>query len=358
MRADALLDPGEFPGRNERLGRFQPVQDVHHFLKEVSPMRRLWISGTVFLLLLFILSSAWAQKTVRLSIATGSTGGIYYSIGRSLADILSKYIPYLEATAKVTTASVDNCLLVGKRKADLAFTMADTAWNAFQGKKPFNEKMVLRTAAVLYPSTVHVATVEGRGIEKVVDLKGKKVSTGSPGSETEVMALRILEACGLDSNKDLTREKMSLSESVRAMKDGKMDAFFWVGGLPTAAIADLGTTPGVKMKLIGAAEAIPKMRERYGPFYVTGVIPAKTYPRQITEIPTVVVWNLLVCSETMKESLAYDIVKTLFDHKPELVASDREASNLSLKHQAGGESPVPFHPGVVRYFTEKGLAIK
>jgi len=320
-------------------------------------MTRLWVSGTCFLLFVFSLSSAWAQKTVHLSIATGSKEGIYYSIGWSLADILSKYIPYLEATAKVTTASVDNCLSVGKKRADLAFTMADAAWDAYQGKNPFKEKMALRTVAVLYPSTMHVVTIEGEGIEKVGDLKGKRVSTGSPGSGTEVMAMKVLGAYGLDPNKDLSREKMSVSESVRAMKDGKIDAFFWVGGLPTAAIADLGTTPGVKIKLIGAAEAIPKMREKYGPFYIAEVIPAKTYPRQNTDIPTVVVWNLLVCNETLKENVAYDIVKTLFDHKPELVASHREASNLSLNHQAGGDSPISFHPGAIRYFAEKGLKI-
>ena len=310
-----------------------------------------------FLLFVFSLSSAWAQRTVRLSIATGSTEGVYYSVGRSLADILSKYIPYLEAMAEVTPASVDNCLFVGQKKADLALTVADIAWDAYQGKKPFKEKMALRTVVVLFPNTMHVVTIEGKGIEKIKDLRGKKVSTGSPGSGTEVMALRLLGAYGLDPNRDLIREKMSVSESVRAMKDGKIDAFFWVGGLPTAAIVDLGITPGVKMKLVGAAEVIAKMRETYGPFYLTGVIPSKTYPGQTTEIPAAVVWNLLVCNETMKENLAYDIVKTLFDRRSELVASHREAGNLSLEHQAGGGSPIPFHPGAIRYFTEKGLRI-
>jgi len=358
MRANTLPDPGEFSGRNETFVRFQPARNVDHFRKEVLPMRRLWISGTFFLFFLFSLSSAWAQKTVRLSIATGSTGGIYNSTGCSLADILSKYIPYLKATAWVTTASVDNCLFVGKQKMDLAFTMADTAWDAYQGKKPFKEKMALRTVAVLYPSTMHVVTGEGKGIENVTDLKGKKISTGNPASATEIMALRVLGAYGLNPNRDITRERWSVSESANALKDGKIDAFFWVGGLPTAAIADLGTTPGVKMKLIGHAEAVPKMRERYGPFYVTGVIPAKTYPGQTTEIPALVVWNLLVCNETMKEDLAYDIVKTLFDHKSELAAARGEANNLSLEHQTGGGSPIPFHPGAIRYFREKGLDIK
>ena len=320
-------------------------------------MRRLWVLGIIFSFV-FSLPSAWAQKTVRLSIATGGTGGVYYPLGGGMANVLSKYIPYAEATAEVTTASVDNCLLVGQGKADLALIMADTGLDAYQGKAQFKEKVPLRTVAVLYPNNMHMVTVEGKGIEKITDLKGKRVSTGAPGSGTEVMALRVIEAYGLDPNKDMTRDRLSVSESAGALKDGKIDAFFWVGGLPTAAITDLGATPGVKMKLIGHAEAVPKMREKYGPLYVKGVIPAKTYPGQSMEIPIAVVWNLLVCNENMKESLAYDIVKTLFDHKPELVASHREASNLSLEHQAGGGSPIPFHPGAIRYFTEKGLKIK
>jgi TRAP transporter TAXI family solute receptor len=320
-------------------------------------MRRLWVLGIIFSFVLSLFP-AWAQKTVRLSIATGGTGGVYYPIGGSMANVLSKYVPYLEATAEVTTASVDNCILVGKGKAELAFTIADRAWDAYQGKTPFKEKILLRTALVLYPNNMHLVTLEGKGIEKVTDLKGKRVSTGAPGSGTEVMALRVIAAYGLDANKDMTRDKLSVSESAGALKDGKIDAFFWVGGLPTAAITDLGATPGMKMKLIGHAEAVPKMREKYGPLYVRGVIPAKTYPGQSMEIPIVVVWNLLVCNENMKESLVYDIVKTLFNHKPELVASHREATNLSLEHQAGGDSPIPFHPGAVRYFTEKGLKIK
>jgi hypothetical protein len=244
------------------------------------------------------------------------------------------------------------------KKADLALIMADTAWNAFQGKTQFKEKIALRTIAVLYPNNMHIVTVEGKGIEKVTDLKGKRVSTGAPGSGTEVMALRVIEAYGLVPNKDMTRDKLSVSESAGALKDGKIDAFFWVGGLPTAAITDLGATPGVKIKLIAHADAVPKMREKYGPLCVKGVIPAKTYPGQPGDVPISVVWNVLICNENMKDGLAYDLVKTLFEHKPELVISHREASSLSLEHQVGGGSPIPFHPGAIRYFAEKGLKIK
>jgi TRAP transporter TAXI family solute receptor len=320
-------------------------------------MKRIFVLGFILLFVVGV-SSAWAQKTTRLSIATGGTGGVYYPLGGGMANVISKYIPYVEATAEVTTASVDNCLLVGAGKADLALIMADTGWDAYQGKAKFRDKIPLRTVAVLYPNNMHIVTLEGKGIEKVTDLRGKRVSTGAPGSGTEVMALRVIEAYGLDPTKDMTRDKLGVSESAGALKDRKIDAFFWVGGLPTAAITDLGATPGIKMKLIGHADAVSRMRETYGPIYVKGMIPAKTYPGQSAEVPISVVWNLLVCNEKMKESVVYDILKTFFDHKPELVASHREASVISPELQAGGGSPIPFHPGAIRYLSEKGIKIK
>src|SRR5512136_1137514 len=188
------------------------------FLKGGFPMRRLWILGVVFSFV-FSLSPAWAQKTVRLSVATGGTGGVYYPLGGGMANVLSKYIPYAEATAEVTTASVDNCRLIGAGKGELALIMADTGWDAYQGRAQFKEKVPLRTVAVLYPNNMHVVTLEGKGIEKVTDLKGKRVSTGAPGSGTEVMALRVIEAFGLDPTKDMTRDKLGVSESAGALKD-------------------------------------------------------------------------------------------------------------------------------------------
>jgi len=320
-------------------------------------MRQLFVF-TIIVVLVFSFSSVWAQKSVRLSIATGGTGGVYYPLGGGMANIISKNIPYTEATAEVTTASVDNCRLVGAGKAELALIMADTGWDAYMGRAQFKEKVPLRTVAVLYPNNMHIVTLEGKGIEKVTDLKGKRVSTGAPGSGTEVMALRVIEAYGLDPTKDMTRDKLSVSESAGALKDRKIDAFFWVGGLPTASVTDLGATPGIKMKLIGHADAVSKMRETYGPIYVRGIIPAKTYPGQTADAPIAVVWNLLVCHENMKGDLAYDIVKTLFDRKPELITVHGEAKHITLEPQAAGGSPIPLHPGAIRYFTEKGLKIK
>ena len=295
------------------------------------------------------------QKPVRLSIATGGTGGVYYPLGGGLANVLSKSLPSVEATAEVTSASVDNIKLIGAGKADLAFSLADTASDGFNGTGKFKEKVPVRAVAVLYANKSQWVTVEGRGIEKMQDLKGKRISTGAPGSGTETIALRILEAYGIDPDKDVKREKLSVAESVNAIKDKKIDAFFWSGGVPTAAVTDLAATPGNTIRLIDHSEAIPKLVQKYGALYVKGVIPAKSYPGQVKDAQVADVWNVLVVHEKMDEKLVYDIVKTIFEKKADLVAVHSEAANLQLSSQYQGGSPVPFHPGAVRYFSEKGL---
>ena len=303
-----------------------------------------------------IAGSALAQT--RISIATGGTGGVYYPLGGGIANVLSKYVPNMQATAEVTGASVDNMKLVGAGKAEVGFTMADTAWDAYQGQDKFKDnKQAVRALVVFYPNLTHVVTVEGKGINTMADLKGKRISTGSPGSGTEVMAFRILEAYGIDKDKDVKRERLSVAESVNALKDGKIDALIWVGGIPTPAITDLAATPNTKIKLIDHADAVDKMRAKYGPLYVKDTIAAKSYPGQDKENTNLTVWNILVVNEKADEKVVYDIVKTMFEKKAEIVAVHKDASYLSLDNQLTGGSPIPFHPGALKYFKEKGLKV-
>jgi TRAP transporter TAXI family solute receptor len=210
---------------------------------------------------------------------------------------------------------------------------------------------------VLYPNRMHVVSTQGRNVTKMADLKGKRVSTGSPGSATEVMAFRVIEAAGLDRDKDMTRERLSVAESANALKDGKIDAFFWVGGLPTASVTDVGATPNVKIALIDTADLVEKMNAKYDGIYSKGVIPAKTYPGQDKDNPVAVVQNILVASESMPDDVAYGIVKTLMEKKPELVAVHREAENFTIENQQKQNTSVPFHPGAAKYFNEKGAKL-
>jgi TRAP transporter TAXI family solute receptor len=294
------------------------------------------------------------QKTI--AIGTGGTGGVYYPLGGGLANVLSKNLPGVQATAEVTGGSVDNLKLLGSGQSEIAFSMADAALDAVNGEDKFKSgKIPVRTLMVLYPNRMHVVTVDGTGIEKMSDLKGKRVSTGSPGSATEVMAFRVIEAAGLDKDKDMRRERLGVAESVNAIKDRKIDAFFWVGGLPTAAVTDLGATPGVKIKLIDHADVVGKMNAKYGPLYAAAVIPAKTYPGQDRDNQITVVWNILATNDKMPDDLAYTIVKTIFDKKADLVAVHREAEAIDYKSQLMGNSPIPWHPGALKYFAEQGV---
>ena len=316
-----------------------------------------WIATLAVAMAAFGLASAGAQdKKTRISIGTGGTGGVYYPLGGGLAAVISKFVPGVEATAEVTAGSIANLQLIGGGKSELGFTMADSAWDAYNGLDKFSGKKVpLRTLVVFYPNRMHVVTIEGTGINKFADLKGKRVSTGAPASGTEIMAMRLIEAMGLDPNKDMTRERLSVAESVNAVKDRKIDALFWVGGVPTPSITDLAATPGVKIKLIDHGDGAEGMRKKIGPIYVKNKILANAYPGQATDTTNVDVWNLLVVPEGADEQLVYNITKTMFEKKEELVKVHKDASFLDLANQTPNASPIPFHPGSVRYFKERGL---
>lgn len=309
--------------------------------------------------LLVLAAPAGAQEKINLSIGTGGTGGVYYPLGGGIANVLSKHVPGMEATAEVTGGSVDNLKLIGTGKPYIGFTMADAAQDAFRGEDKFKSgKIDLRTLMVAYPNRMHVVTIEGTGIAKMADLKGKRVSTGSPGSATEVMAFRIIEAAGLDKDRDMTRERLGVAESVNAIKDRKIDAFFWVGGLPTAAVTDLAATPGVKIKLIDHASLVPAMNRKYGNLYTEDVIPKTTYTGMAADNHQATVWNLIVANASLSDQAAYKVVKAIFEHRDELVAVHKEAVNFSLDKQKQSNSPMPFHPGAVKYFTEKGVKVQ
>ena len=319
-------------------------------------MKVLKATAMVGVALCVCLGAAVAQSGKSIAIGTGGTGGVYYPLGGALANVLSKYLPGIQATAEVTGGSVDNLKLIGSGQSEIAFSMADAALDAFNGQDKFSSgKVPLRTLMVLYPNRMHAVTIEGTGIDKMADLKGKRVSTGAPGSATEVMAFRLIEAVGLDKDKDMRRERLSVAESVNAIKDRKIDAFFFVGGIPTAGVTDLAATPGVKMKLIDHADAVAKMNTKYGNLYSTDTIKAGSYPGQDKDNQITSVQNILVSNASMADKIAYDIVKTFIEHRDDLIAVHGEAKAIELANQVPKNSPIPWHPGAVKYFTEKGV---
>ena len=286
-----------------------------------------------------------------LNVVTGPTGGVYIVYGAGLADVLTKRMK-VAASAQQTTASVDNMKFIGQGKADLAFTLADTAFDATQGKAPqFTEKVDAKALAVLYTNYTQIVAKDGAGINTVADLKGKRVSVGLAGSGTEIIANRVFDVYGLDPGKDIQRERLGPADSANALRDGKLDAFFFSGGLPTAAILDLANA--VKVKLIDHADGIKRMSDKYGPFYVPVKIPAGTYKNE-SDVIVSGVQNLLVVNAKFDAQFAAAILRTIFDNKADLEVIHAEAKNLKLETATVG-SPLEFHPGAIEYYKSKNV---
>lgn len=289
----------------------------------------------------------------RISIATGGTGGVYYVLGGALARVLSRDVPRLEATAEVTSASVENLNFVAQRSADVAFTLADSAFDAVRGRGRFAQPLPLRTLAALYPNVTHIVASAGGPVRTVEDLRGRRVSTGSPNSGTELIAERVLRAAGVDPRQDLTRERLGFGESVAALRDGRIDAFFASAGMPAAAVLDAASSPGARVLLLSDAHLVDRLVAEHGPLYAVATIPEGAYPG-LAAAQVSSVRNLLVVREDMPADLAYEITRALFEKKDELAAAHPAARELDPR--TGAESAVmEYHPGAARYYEEVGV---
>jgi len=292
----------------------------------------------------------------RLSIATGGTGGVYYPYGGAIARVITEHLPGVEATAEVTAASVDNLKLIRDHKSDIAFSLADTLDDAVAGRGAFIRRgpVPARVLAVLYSNYTHLVASGPSGVGRIADLAGKHVSIGAAGSGTELIATRLLRAAGLDPGRDVTPVSLGVSQSVDALKDGKIDAFFWSGGVPTASVLDLASTSGVTWRLVANDDALGPLQQAYGPsLYSRLTVPRDAYPGLPGDVAVVGVSNLLAVHEDMPEQLAYDITRLLFEHQAELIAVHAEAARLKPASETTA-SPTPFHPGAIRYYRERG----
>ncbi len=313
-----------------------------------------WAFFVSALLVLAPACSRGSSDVRYISIATGGTGGVYYPYGGGIAKILNESLPGIRATAEVTSASVDNLKLIRDGRADLAFTLADTLAEAVAGRGPFAGRPVPATSlAVLYTNYTHVIALGSSNIRSIADLRGRVVSTGSPGSGTEIIATRVLRAAGLDPDGDVTRQGLGVSESTGALKDGKIAAFFWSGGLPSAAVQDLAHTTGITIRMIPTGDLVARLQQEHGALYFAATVPAAAYPGIDADVPVVGVANVLVANASMPEPLAHDITRLLFEKQADLSRIHPEARHLSLVRASIG-SPAPFHPAAVRFYRDKG----
>jgi TRAP transporter TAXI family solute receptor len=302
---------------------------------------------------------ARAQAAQQLAIATGTTGGVYYPLGGALANYLSRGIPGMSATVEVTGGSVANLQLLGANRVGMIITQVDAAVDAVRGNDRFRGRPVAaRAIAVLYTNRMQVVTVASTGIRTMADLRGKRVSTGAPGSATEVMAFRLIEAAGLDRDADFrARERLSPAESTNAIKDGKLDAYFFVSGFPTSAITDLGATPGVQLVLIDHDEFVPRIVEKYGPVYFPEVIPAGSYPGQTTPNRQMSVANVVAVRDDMPAALVTQIVQIMWNSREDWARVHSAARDFKLEGQKTAAAGIPWHPAAQAFWTAQGAQL-
>jgi uncharacterized protein len=287
----------------------------------------------------------------RLSIATGGSGGVYQVYGGGLADLLSDELPDSPTTAETTSASVDNLLLVANGDSDIAFSLADSAVDAVRGQKTFDEALPLRALGTLYPNITQVVVMADSDVETIEDLRDKTVSVGSPGSGTEVIALRLLEAAHLDPDEDITRRGLGVGESVQALRDGSIDAFFWSGGVPTGAVTDLATTDDIR--LLDIEQYRDFLLSDYSFAYESATVEDDEYAG-VEGVRTIGVPNVLMVHEDMSEELAYEIPKALYEGKNRLATVVPAAESLDPDEGREVVDPIELHPGAQRYYREQG----
>ena len=316
--------------------------------------RRAPLVLTLVLTLATMLAACGAQGAGggggRLSIATGGSGGVYYVYGGGIAEQITEHLEGYEATAEVTSASVDNMFLIADGKSDIAFSLADTAADAVQGKEAFQgEPVPAQALARLYSNITQVVTTKDSGITSLEGLRGKRVSIGSPNSGTEVIALRLLREAGLDPVRDISAQRLGVGESVQSVKDGSLDAFFWSGGVPTGAVTDLATSRPIL--IVPTAKYAAPLKQKYGEFYLETTIEPGRYKGLDTAVPVVAVPNYLVVNRSMDPELAYQVTKLLFERKKELAQVHPAANRLELQ-TAPRTAPLELHPGAKRYYDE------
>lgn len=280
----------------------------------------------------------------RIGIATGNSTGVYFALGNAYAEQVSSATGgKVKATAAETGASVQNIQQLVAGTYQVAFSLADTAADAVQGTGSFEgKKQPVQALSRIYTNYTQVVVRADAGIKTVADMKGKRVSTGSPKSGTEVIANRLLKSAGLDPEKDLQAQRLDLTKTVDGMKDGSIDAMFWSGGLPTPGITDLFTTAKGQVTFLDITPLLAEMK-KINPMYEEAAVPAATYGMP-ADVKTIVVPNLLLVKEDLDPNLACALTKALFDRKPQLEQANASAKGISLD-TARKTDPVPLHRG-------------
>jgi len=310
--------------------------------------------GIVTLCSILLITGPAPAKTEFISVGTGGTGGIYYPYGGGVAEIWSKNVKGVKAVAEVTGASVENVKLAHKGETVIGEVMGDVAVAGFDGLSKFKgKKHNILSMAIMYPNLLQVVALKKSGITNIEQIKGKKISSGSPGSGTNFMAETVFKALGipLDSYKD---SRLSFTESANALRDGTIEVGVWSVGPGTSSILDLATTHDIHILTFTSEQQkkILAANKEYSAVDLAGGV----YRGVDSPVPTIGVWNVMICQASLDADMVYNLVKALYEHQDYLIKIHPSASYTTAEN-AVKYSPIPLHPGTVKYLKEKGVAV-
>ncbi len=295
-----------------------------------------------------------AARTTFISIGTGGTGGVYYPYGGGLAEIWSKNVPGVKAVAEVTGASVENVKLAHRGETVIGEVMGDVAYQAYHGIGKFKGKpQKILAMACMYPNVLQIVTLKGSGIKNVTDFKGKRISIGAPGSGTAFMAELVLKTLGIPLDSFQVR-RLSFNETANALRDGTVDAGFWVVAPGTSSIMDLATTHKIELVPF-TPEQQKKVAEKFG-YYSPWTLEAGVYRGVDEPVPTLSVWNVIICQRSLPEDLVYQLTKTLFENT-DYLQKIHPFARYTTPENAVAKTPIPLHPGAIRAIEEKGVKV-
>ncbi|MGE0310565.1 MAG: TAXI family TRAP transporter solute-binding subunit [Lautropia sp.] len=301
--------------------------------------------------------AAIAQQRMFFGIATGGTGGTYYPLGGMLAQLISNKATVdgakISATAEAAGASVGNAKLLGNKEVESAFVAADILDAAYNGNGQFDKAPLknLRALGALYPETVQLITRADSGINGVKDLKGKSVSSGSPGSGQYQLLTDLLKVHGL-ARADVKEDLSSFTQAVDKIKDGNLDATLITAGVPTAAVTDFAQSHALKVIPLAGAEIDALLKQQ--PYYTKVKLAPNTYKGQTAEVPTLAVMAVWATHDAVPEKVAYEVTKALYENVKIMGQVHVQGRNIGLQ-TATSVGTTPLHPGALRYFKEKGV---
>ena len=316
-------------------------------------MKKIVKAAALVICTAFVLAGCSKNAKKDYILATGGTGGTYYTFGGAIANIWNTKIENMNVTAQATGASAENLRLINKGEAEYAIVQNDVMDYAYNGKDLFaGEKLEnIMTIGTLYPEVVQIAVSKDSGIKSVADFRGKRISVGDAGSGVEFNAKQILEGYGLTFD-DIKKSNLSFKESAEGIQNGTLDGCFVTAGVPNAALQELAFSAGLVLVPVDSVAA-EKICKKYNYYTVTS-IPGGTYKGTDSDTAALAIKATLAVNAKLDEEIVYQMTKALFENLDSLAAAHAKGKEVSAKAAVTGVS-VPFHPGAKKYFTEIGL---